>query len=60
MTKIINKRERRRFQKRELPIHLMLIPSIVAVFIFSYIPLGGNVIAFQRFETAKELFGEMQ
>lgn len=29
--------------------HLMLIPSIVLVFIFSYIPLYGLVIAFQKY-----------
>ena len=60
MMKIINKREKHRFQKRELPLHLMLIPGIVTVFIFSYIPLGGIVIAFQKFVPAKGLFGEQQ
>lgn len=46
--------------KRELPLHLMLLPGIVVVFIFHYIPLAGIVIAFQRFVPAKGLFGEQQ
>ena len=42
---------------RELPLHLMLIPAVILVFIYSYIPMAGIVIAFQRFQAAKGLFG---
>jgi len=42
---------------RELPLHLMLIPSIVLVFIYSYLPMAGIAIAFQRFAPANGLFG---
>jgi putative aldouronate transport system permease protein len=37
---------------REGPYHLLLLPCIVVVFIFSYIPLYGLVIAFQRYNVA--------
>jgi len=37
---------------REWPLHLMLLPALVLVFIFSYIPMYGIVIAFQRFNVA--------
>lgn len=50
----------RRFKKSERPLHLMLIPGIVLVFIFSYIPLGGLIIAFQKFVPAKGLFGDQK
>lgn len=35
--------------KKQWPFHLMLLPSIILVFIFSYIPLYGLVIAFQKY-----------
>lgn len=37
---------------REWPLHLMLIPALVLVFIFSYTPLYGLIIAFQRYNVA--------
>lgn len=43
--------------RRERALHLMLLPSIVLLFLFHYIPLGGIVIAFQNFSPAKGLFG---
>ena len=46
--------------RRELPLHLMLLPGIVMIFIFHYIPMAGLVIAFQRFQPAKGLFGDQQ
>ena len=35
--------------KRELPLHLMILPGVIALFVFSYIPLYGIFIAFQNF-----------
>ncbi len=43
---------------REWPLHLMLLPSVVLVFIFSYIPLYGLTIAFKKFNPARGLFGD--
>lgn len=43
--------------RRELPLHMLLLPGLLMVFIFSYIPLGGLIIAFQKFIPAKGLFG---
>ncbi|MDR2807520.1 MAG: ABC transporter permease subunit [Spirochaetaceae bacterium] len=42
---------------RELPLHLMLIPAVILVFIYNYIPMAGIAIAFQRFQATKGLFG---
>ncbi|MCL2248148.1 MAG: ABC transporter permease subunit [Oscillospiraceae bacterium] len=42
---------------RELPLHLMLIPSLVLVAIYSYGAMAGTAIAFQRFNPAHGLFG---
>lgn len=44
-----------RIQKRlrELPLHLMLIPGLVLILIFSYVPMFGIIMAFQNFKPAK-------
>lgn len=41
---------------RELPLHIMLIPGVILTFIFSYIPIAGIVIAFQKFSPARGVF----
>ena len=46
--------------RRELPLHLMLLPGVVIVFIYMYIPLSGLIIAFEKFIPAKGLFGNQK
>lgn len=46
--------------KRELPLHLMLIAPLLVIFVFSYVPMAGIVIAFQRFIPARGLFGDQK
>jgi len=46
--------------KRELPLHLMILPGLILVIIFSYIPMTGLVIAFQKFIPTKGMFGDQQ
>lgn len=43
--------------KKELPLHLMLLPGVILVLIFCYAPMAGIVIAFQKFIPAKGIFG---
>jgi putative aldouronate transport system permease protein len=45
---------------RELPLHLMILPGVVFILIFSYTPMAGIVIAFQKFIPAKGLFGDQK
>ena len=52
----IERRKNRHF-KRQLPLHLMLVPGIMITFIFHYLPLGGLSIAFQKFNAAKGFLG---
>nr|WP_238403282.1 ABC transporter permease subunit [Paenibacillus mesophilus] len=42
---------------RELPLHLMILPGAIIVFIYHYIPMGGLVMAFQKYIPAKGIFG---
>ena len=41
-----------------LPYHLMLLPGVLLVLMFSYVPIYGVVIAFQRFIPARGMFGD--
>lgn len=38
--------------KSQWPFHLMLLPGLICVFIFSYIPMYGLVMAFQKYNPA--------
>lgn len=48
---------RKASRRRELPLHMMMIPGLIALLIFAYIPMVGLTIAFQKFNPAKGLFG---
>ena len=41
---------------QEIPFHLMLLPGVILTLIFSYVPIAGIVIAFQKFQPAKGIF----
>ena len=49
---------RKASRRRELPLHLMMVPGLIVLLIFSYIPMVGLTIAFQKFNPAKGLFGD--
>lgn len=55
----LQKRKSGRFAK-ELPFHLMLLAPVIIVFIYMYLPMGGLVIAFQKFIPARGLFGDQK
>lgn len=42
--------------KKQLYYHLMLLPGMIFLFLFTFIPLGGIVMAFQNFVPAKGIF----
>lgn len=42
---------------RQLPLIAFLVPGMVVVFIYHYIPMAGIAIAFQKYIPAKGLFG---
>ncbi|WP_338555599.1 ABC transporter permease subunit [Paenibacillus sp. KS-LC4] len=45
---------------REIPLHLIILPGFLFLIVFSYLPIGGIIIAFQKFIPAKGLFGDQQ
>ncbi len=44
----------------ESPYYLMILPGALLVLLFSYVPMGGLIIAFQRFIPAKGFFGDQK
>lgn len=44
----------------ELPLHLMILPGLLLIVLFSYVPMTGIIIAFQKFIPAKGLFGDQK
>ncbi|MDR3050320.1 MAG: ABC transporter permease subunit [Oscillospiraceae bacterium] len=43
--------------KREYPLHLMVLPALLMIIIFNYIPMAGVKIAFEKFIPAKGFWG---
>ncbi|KWX83069.1 protein lplB [Paenibacillus riograndensis] len=48
---------RKKKVKQPWMLHLMVLPAAVMVFIFSYIPMGGILMAFQDYKPKPGLFG---
>lgn len=46
--------------RRELPLHLMLLPGLILIAVFSYTPMAGLVMAFQKFIPSKGMFGNQK
>jgi putative aldouronate transport system permease protein len=46
--------------KKELPLHFMIMPGLLLVMVFSYVPMAGIIIAFQRFIPYKGMFGDQR
>lgn len=46
--------------KKELPLHLMLLPGLIMILIFGYTPMAGLIIAFQKFIPSKGMFGDQE
>ena len=42
---------------RNLPLHLMLLPAIALLLVYNYLPMLGNVMAFQKFNPVKGFLG---
>ena len=52
--------KKKRLKISEAPLHLMMLPGVIMLIIYDYLPMGGLVIAFQRFIPAKGLFGKQE
>ena len=49
---------KRRMQlRRELPLHLIMLPGVIMLAIFAYYPMYGNIIAFKNFKPGLGIWG---
>ena len=46
--------------KREIPLYLMLIPAVIVIIVYKYLPMYGLKIAFQKFNPAIGIFGDQK
>lgn len=49
--------QKRRYFRRELPLHLILLPGVIMLLIFHYYPMYGVVIAFKNFNPGLGIMG---
>lgn len=49
----MKKKKSKIFRKQDLPYHLMMLPGVLLLLIFHYLPMGGIIMAFQDFVPAK-------
>lgn len=49
--------KKKAFIKKNIPLYILLLPSAVLLFCFSYLPLGGLVMAFQDYSPALGIMG---
>ena len=47
-----------KLKKSNRTLHLMMLPSVAALLLFSYVPMAGIIIAFQKFNPGYGLFGK--
>jgi putative aldouronate transport system permease protein len=49
-----------RGRRRQLPLYMMILPGFLLLVVFSYLPMFGITIAFQKFIPAKGIFGSQK
>ena len=50
------KKKQRLKLQRSIPLYVLLLPSAILLFCFSYLPMGGVIMAFQRYSPALGFF----
>ena len=51
------RQKRKIWKKKDIPLYIMAAPSVLTLFIFSYLPMCGLIMAFQNFNITKGIFG---
>jgi putative aldouronate transport system permease protein len=57
MKKIMYHKSEPSFAKDKWILHLMLLPAVLIIFVYNYIPIGGLVMAFQNYIPARGILG---
>jgi putative aldouronate transport system permease protein len=56
----VKKRPVHTLRRRDIPLHLMVLPGLLMIMIFNYVPMAGIVLAFQDFRPELGLFGNQK
>jgi ABC-type polysaccharide transport system, permease component len=56
----VKRLKKRKGDKNNWQLHVMILPALILLIVFAYIPMYGNIIAFQNFIPAKGLFGSQE
>lgn len=51
------KKKKKLFRKKDIPLYIMMLPTIIVLVLFDYIPMGGLVLAFKKYHVGKGIFG---
>lgn len=55
--KTIQRERRLRKIRRNLPLYLIMLPALVYLIVYRYIPMGGLIMVFKNFRMARGIFG---
>ena len=47
----------RKFKREDIPLYIMALPGVALLILFSYLPMGGLVLAFKKYNVQKGIFG---
>ena len=47
----------RKFKREDIPLYIMALPGVVILILFSYLPMGGLILAFKKYNVQKGIFG---
>ena len=47
----------RKFKREDIPLYIMALPGVLILILFSYLPMGGLVLAFKKYNVQKGIFG---
>lgn len=50
------KKKRKLFRKKDIPLYIMALPTIVWLILFCYLPMSGLVLAFEKYKVSDGIF----
>ena len=54
---MIKKRKSRIFKREDIPLYIMAAPVVILLILFNYLPMGGLVLAFKKYDVTKGIWG---
>ena len=50
----------RKFKREDIPLYIMALPGVALLILFSYLPMGGLVLAFKKYKLLHQQMGGVQ